>query len=87
MVDAYLYLGPRDLLLKEPRPAEIFLNKEYMAEMHRRAVIMGEDPITDQANPEKVSDRDYNPFFYDLEEYRRITQPLPSATSPSNPQP
>jgi hypothetical protein len=87
MVDAYLYLGPRDLLLKEPRPAEIFLNKEYMAEMHRRAVIMGEDPITDQANPEKVSDRDYNPFFYDPEEYRRITQPLPSATPPSSPQP
>ena len=24
MVDAYLYLGPSDLLLVEPRPAEIF---------------------------------------------------------------
>jgi hypothetical protein len=87
MVDAYLYLGPRDLLLKEPRPAEIFLNTEYMAEMHRRAAIMGEGPITDQANPKKVSDRDYNPFFYDPEEYRRITQPLPSATPLSTPQP
>jgi hypothetical protein len=68
MVDAYLYLGPRDLLLKEPRPAEIFLDKDYMAEMKRRAVIMGEGPVTDQADPEKVSDRDYNPFFYDPNE-------------------
>jgi hypothetical protein len=58
-----------------------------MAEMHRRAAIMGEGPITDQANPKKVSDRDYNPFFYDPEEYRRITQPLPSATPLSTPQP
>jgi hypothetical protein len=101
MVDAYLYLGPRDLLLKEPRPAEIFLNKEYMAEMQRRAAIMGEGPITDQANPEKVSDRDYNPFLYDPDEYRRIMQSTdassssqsiaspqahPSATPRSNPQ-
>jgi hypothetical protein len=41
MVDAYLYLGPRDLLLKELGPAEIFLNKDYMAEMQRRAAITG----------------------------------------------
>jgi len=27
MVDAYLYLGPPDLWLVEPRPAEMFLNK------------------------------------------------------------
>ena len=65
MVDAYLYLGPRDLLLKEPRPAGVFLDKEYMAEMQRRAAIMGESPLTDQANPDKVSDSDYSPFFYD----------------------
>jgi len=93
MVDAYLYLGPRDLLLKEPRPAEVFLNKEYMAEMQRRAAIMGGGPVTDQANPEKVSDRDYNPFLYDPEEYRRMMQSLDASpqvlppTSPSSPQP
>jgi len=73
MVDAYLYLGPRDLLLKEPRPAEVFLDKDFMAEMRRRAAIMGGDPIADQANPEKVSDRDYNPFFYDPNEMQKMT--------------
>src|SRR5437667_7898461 len=30
MVDPYLYLGPTSLLLVEPGPAEIFLNKDYM---------------------------------------------------------
>ena len=64
MVDAYLYLGPRDLLLRESIPAEISLNKGYMAELQRRAAIMGLGPITDQTNPEKISDRDYTPFFY-----------------------
>src|ERR1039457_824473 len=72
MVDAYLYLGPRDLLLKEPRPAEIFLDKDYMAEMKRRAAIMGEGPVTDQADPEKNSDRDYSPFFYDPNEMQKM---------------
>jgi hypothetical protein len=72
MVDAYLYLGPRDLLLKEPRPAEIFLNKDYMAEMQRRAALMGGDMVTDQANPEKVSDRNYNRFLYDPGEMKQI---------------
>jgi hypothetical protein len=33
MVDAYLYLGPGDLMLVEPRSAEVFSNKEYMAEL------------------------------------------------------
>jgi hypothetical protein len=65
MVDAYLYLGPRDLLLKEPRLAEVFLNKDYMGEMRRRSAIMGGIPVTDQANPDKVSDADYDPFLYD----------------------
>ncbi len=71
-VDAYLYLGPRDLLLKEPNPAEVFLNKEYMAEMRRRASLTGRGPITDQADPEKSSDRDYNPFFYDPDEMQKM---------------
>ena len=72
MVDAYLYLGPRDLLLKDPHPAEIFLDKDYMAEMKRRAAILGPDPVTDQADPEKISDRDYNPFFYDPNEMQKM---------------
>jgi hypothetical protein len=73
MVDAYLFLGPRDLLLHEPRPAEVFLDKDYMAEMKRRAAIMGPGPVTHQADPEKVSERDYSPFFYDPNGMRKMT--------------
>lgn len=76
MADAYLYLGPRDLLLNEPTPAGIFLDKDYMTELQRRAAIMGGGPITDEANPEKISDRDSNPFFYDPDELRKLMQPL-----------
>ncbi len=72
MADAYLYLGPRNLLLNEPMPAEIFLDKDYMAELQRRAAIMGGGPITDPANPEKVYDRDSNPFFYDPDELKKL---------------
>lgn len=75
-VDAYLYLGPQELLLKEPRSAEICLNKEYMAELQRRATVMGRGPITDQANPENVSDRDYDPFLYD-EMLKRMSAAAP----------
>ena len=35
-VDAYRYLGPRDLLLNEPAPAAVFLDKDYMAELQRK---------------------------------------------------
>jgi hypothetical protein len=72
LLDAYLYLGPRDLLLKELRPAEVFLDKEYMAEMQRRAAITGGGPIADQANPERISDRDYSPFLYDPNELQKM---------------
>jgi hypothetical protein len=64
MVDAYLYLGPSDLLLVEPRPAEMFSNKDYMAELQRRAAIIGDEVTTDQANPYKLSDKDFTPFLY-----------------------
>ena len=77
MVDAYLYLGPRDLLLNEPTPAEIVLDKDYMAELQRRAAIMG--PMApDDANPERISERDSNPFFYDPDELRKLMQRLPN---------
>jgi hypothetical protein len=41
LADAYLYLGPRDLLLGEPAPSATLLDKRYMAELsaksrHRR---------------------------------------------------
>jgi hypothetical protein len=41
-------------MLAEPRPAEIFLNKEYMAELNRRAKIIGDKFLTNQADPDQV---------------------------------
>jgi hypothetical protein len=75
-VDAYLYLGPRDLLLRELKPAEIFLDKDYIAELQRRAGIMGPmgDLMTDETNPEKVLEDDSNTFFYDPDEMRKAIQ-------------
>jgi hypothetical protein len=64
MVDAYLYLGSTDLLLSEPRPAEIFLNKEYMAELRRRAEIIGDKFLTYQTDADQVSDDQFSPFLY-----------------------
>jgi hypothetical protein len=61
MVDAYLYLGPRDLQLSEPRPAEISLDKDYMRELQRRATLSGDEPV----NPGNPLNGESNPFFYD----------------------
>lgn len=81
MVDAYLYLGPRDLLLHEPTPAEVVLDQDYMAELQRRAALIGEGPIADQTNREKIAERDANQFFYDPDELRKFLKP-PSSLSP-----
>jgi hypothetical protein len=64
MVDAYLYLGSSDLILAEPRQAEIFLNREYMGELRRRAEIIGDKFLTNQADPDQVSDENFSPFLY-----------------------
>jgi len=64
MVDAYLYLGSSSLMLVEPRPAEIFSNKGYMEELHRRAAIIEDTFLTDQTNPDKLSDLNFSPFLY-----------------------
>jgi hypothetical protein len=72
MADAYLYLGPRDLLLNEQAPSEIVLDKDYMAELQRRAAIVGGGPMADQTNPKDIFDRDSNPFFYDPDELRKL---------------
>jgi hypothetical protein len=66
MVDAYLYLGPRDLQLREPRPAEISLDKDYMAELQRRVTLMGIE--------ETVLKDDSNPFLYDPDFLQRRNQ-------------
>jgi hypothetical protein len=39
VVDAFLYLGPRDLRLREPTPADIALDNEYMTELQRREAL------------------------------------------------
>jgi hypothetical protein len=61
--DAYLYLGPRDLLLTEYRPASIFVDTEFMAELQRREPFLATG-INDQTNPDKVRDADASPFLY-----------------------
>lgn len=41
-VDAYLYVGPRDTLLREPRSAQALLDDRYFAELRRRNAATGE---------------------------------------------
>jgi hypothetical protein len=57
-VDAYLYLGPRDLLLKEPIPARLVLDTAYLAELRRRAQLrqgpMGPDAMLHEASDTDV---------------------------------
>ena len=76
MVDAYLYLGPRDLQLIEPRPAEISLDKDYMAELQRREALTGEVTPEDKNNPGKVLKGDSNPFLYDPDFLERLIQSI-----------
>jgi hypothetical protein len=39
LVDAFLYLGPQDLRLREKIPADIALDDDYMRELDRRALL------------------------------------------------
>jgi hypothetical protein len=41
LVDAFLYLGPQDLRLTEPMPADIALDADYMTELLRRETLAG----------------------------------------------
>ena len=41
LVDAFLYLGPQDLLLSEQMPADIALDVDYRMELQRRAALPG----------------------------------------------
>jgi hypothetical protein len=41
LVDAFLYLGPQDLRLTEPMPADIALDVGYMTELLRRETLAG----------------------------------------------
>ena len=40
-VDAFLYLGPQELRLNEPMPADIALDADYMTELQRRESLIG----------------------------------------------
>jgi hypothetical protein len=41
LVDAFLYLGPQDLRLTEPMPADVAFDGDYMTEWIRRMALMG----------------------------------------------
>jgi hypothetical protein len=69
MVDAYLYLGPRDLQLSEAMPAEISMDKDYIAELQRRAALMEEDPSA-------ILKVDSNPFLYDPDFLQKAIQDI-----------
>jgi|HubBroStandDraft_6_1064221.scaffolds.fasta_scaffold42113_2 hypothetical protein len=69
MVDAYLYLGPRDLQLSEAMPAEISMDKDYVAELQRRATLMEEDPLA-------ILKVDSNPFLYDPDFLQKAIQDI-----------
>jgi hypothetical protein len=62
-IDAYLYLGPRDLLLAELRPASVFVDQAFMAELQRRAALMPRG-LNDQINPDFVRQEDSSTFLY-----------------------
>lgn len=85
MVDSYLYLGPRDLQLREPRPVGIYLDQVYMAELQRRATLLGDEPV----DPGKPLIDESNPFLYDpdflqkgIQEHCQRYPELPCVTPP-----
>jgi hypothetical protein len=41
LVDAFLYLGPQDLRLREKIPADIALDEDYVRELQRRMILLG----------------------------------------------
>jgi hypothetical protein len=75
MVDAYLYLGPSNLLLAEPRPAEIFSNKHYMSELQRRSGIIDDPLITAATDPDRLSDENFSPFLNRYGDYPNLRPP------------
>lgn len=56
-VDAYLYVGPRDLLLREPPSAQAMLDETYIAELTAAFVSTGE-PTGSPSDPQTALDRE-----------------------------
>lgn len=70
LVDAFLYLGPPELALKEQMPADIALDAAYMKELRRRGLLIGEPEATTMTPKEQeasIVKSAENPIF-DLSE-------------------
>ena len=46
-------------------PAEVALDKDYRAELQRRAAVIGDPLIVGETNPAQILQHDANPFSYD----------------------
>jgi len=64
LVDAFLYLGPKDLLLREQLPAYILLDSNYMAEVRRREAVLsgGASGTQEEFQGQFVNDAE-NPLY------------------------
>jgi len=66
LVDAFLYLGPQDLRLREQMPADIALDVEYRTERERRAALLaipGAPSRTAEEIDRQIVSRAENPLF------------------------
>jgi hypothetical protein len=61
-VDAFLYLGPPGLLIREPPSVYAFLDQPFIAELQRRATAMIGNFRDDRIEPDKVRAADLNSF-------------------------
>lgn len=64
LVDAFLYLGPKDLALREQLPAYVVLDDDYMTEVRRRESVLsgGKTPTLKEFYQQFVNDAE-NPIF------------------------
>lgn len=65
-VDAYLYLGPRDSLLRSPRSAQAMTDEAYIAELRDRAARVGAGPDSPR-HPDNIfrTEAEAGPFLFD----------------------
>jgi hypothetical protein len=62
-IDAYLYLGPPGLLMREPPSVFAFLDDDFIAELARRGTTMIGGNFRDaRVEPDKVRDRELDSF-------------------------
>jgi len=65
-VDAFIYLGPQGLRLKEKMPGDVALDAEYMKELRRREALSGfpsSGPGTLEDFLEQIVNSAENPFL------------------------